>query len=268
MFHPYVNKLIENLPDQEVKTMKRLDLVLTGCYPFNKQFLMGSLLFLKEMEKRGYVKVCRISGNGFGTLAGLLYFSDSINILSDYDLKTLPELGRLLKDKVPKNILKNKLFISYYDVVSCVKITKSKFKTPAKLMDEVIKSCYLPFVVDGNIAYKSTFVDGLSPYIFDVKRDRQIFYCSPLNYPYLRVLGNETSRVLTGILDIHGFFIIKQSTAMCSYVNDWSWFDRKIDILKYIVERIVIYLIYTMFMVKPYVPDFILEKVVCLNQVL
>ena len=259
MFHPYVNKLVENLPD-EMKTTRRLDLVLTGCYPFNKSFLIGALLFLKEMEKRGYIKVCRISGNGIGSLAGLLYFSDSINILSDYDLKTLPNLGRLLKDKVPKHILKNKLFISYYDVALRVKITKSKYKTPAKLVDEVLKSCYLPFVVDGNIAYKTQYMDGISPYIFDVKRDRQILYCSPLNYQYLRVLGNETSKVLTGILDIHGFFIIKQSTSMCSYVSDWSYCDRNIELLKYIVERIVVYIIYTTLTIKPYVPDFVVKK--------
>jgi len=258
MFDSYVNKLIENIPE-EMKTMRRLDLVLTGCYHFNTSFLMGSLLFLKEMEKRGYIKVCRISGNGLGSLAGLLYFSDSINTLSDYDLKTLPELGRFLKDKVPKNILKNKLFISYYDSALCVKITKSKYKTSAKLIDEVVKSCYLPFVVDGSIAYKNKYVDGISPYVFDLKRDRKILYCSPLNYQYLRVLGNETSKVLTGILDIHGFFITETTTSMCSYVNEWSCFDRNIELLKYIVERIVVYLIYTMLMVKPYVPDY-LEK--------
>jgi hypothetical protein len=259
MFQPYVNKLIENIPD-EMKTKRKLDLILTGCYPFNTSFLIGSLLFLKEMEKRGYIKVCRISGNGLGSLAGLLYFSNSINMLSDYDLKILPELGRLLKDKVPKHMLKNKLFITYYDVALCVKITKSKYKTPAKLIDEVLKSCYLPFVVDGNIVYKNQFMDGLSPYEFDVKRDRQILYCSPLNYQYLRVFGNETSKVLTGILDIHGFFIIKQNTSMCSYLNEWSCFDRNIELVKYIVERIVIYLIYIMLTVKPYLPNRVMEK--------
>ena len=141
-----------------------------------------------------------------------------------------------------------------------MKITKSKYKTADKLIDEVVKSCYLPFVVDGSIAYKNKYVDGLSPHVFEVKRDRQIFYCSPLSYQYVRASGNETSKVLTGILDIHGFFIIKQRSSMCSYVNDWNCFDRNIELLKYIVERIVVYLIYTMFMVKPYVPDFILEK--------
>ena len=259
MFQPYVHKLIKNISD-EMKTKRKLDLILTGCYPFNISFLIGALLFLKEMEKRGYIKVCRISGNGLGSLAGLLYFSDSINMLSDYDLKTLPELGRMLKDKVPKHILKNKLFVTYYDAALCVKITKSKYKTPAKLIDEVLKSCYLPFVVDGNIVYKNQFMDGLSPYEFDVKRDRQILYCSPFNYQYLRVLGNETSKVLTGILDIHGFFIIKQGTSMCSYLNEWSCFDRNIELLKYIVERIVVYIIYTMLILKPYLPNRVMEK--------
>ena len=265
MFHPYVNKLIENLPD-EMKTRRKLDLVLTGCYPFNISFLMGSLLFLKEMEKRNYIKVCRISGNGLGSLAGLLYFSDSINILSDYDLKRLPELGRLLKDKVPKHILKNKLFISYYDASLCVKITKSKYKTPAKLIDEIIKSCYLPFVVDGNIANKNQFMDGLSPYVFDVKRDRQILYCSPFNYNHLQMSWNThhentcTSNILSGLLDIYAFFITKRSTSMCSYLNEWSCFDRNVELLKYIVERIVIHTIYLILMVKPYVPEFVILR--------
>lgn len=259
MFHPYVNKLVENLPD-EMKTIRKLDLVLTGCYPFNKTFLIGALLFLKEMEKRGYIKVCRISGNGLGSLAGLLYFCDSINILSDYDLKTLLNIGEQLKDKVPENLLKNKLFITYYDVALGVKITKSSYKTPAKLIDYIIKSCYLPLVVDGNIAYQNKYVDGLSPHIFDARRDRQILHCTPLNYNYLRVLCLKptcTSKVLTGILDVHGFFIMKQSISMSSYVNDWGWFDISIEFLKYIVERMVVYAIYIMLVVKPYLPNYV-----------
>ena len=126
MFHPYVNKLVENLPD-EIKTSKtplKLDLVLTGCYPFNKSFLVGTLIFLKEMEKRGYIKVCRISGNGLGSLAGLLYFCDSINILSDYDLKTLLNIGEQLKDKVPENLLKNKLFLKIFFSINFNLLTK------------------------------------------------------------------------------------------------------------------------------------------------
>ena len=44
---------------------------------------------------------------------------------------------------------------------------------------------------------------------------------------------------------------------MCSYLNEWSCFDRNIELLKYIVERIVVYLVYIMLVVKPYVPDYV-----------
>jgi len=268
MFRPFVKKLIENIPDELKRDKKKLklDLILTGCYTFNVSFLTGALLFLKEMEERNYVKVCRISGNGLGAVAGLLYFCDSVNTLQDYNLETLPNLGFILKNKIPPKILKNKLFLSYYDASACLKINKSKFKSNDKLIDDVIKSCYLPLLVDGDVVYKNKYMDGLTPYLFDVKRDRQILYCCPFNYGNLRVSMNTcqettcTSKVLCGLLDIHGFFITQQSSSMCSYFNDWSCCDKKIDFLKYVIERITVYIVYVVLIVKPWVPDYVSKR--------
>ena len=61
MMNEFVVKLIDNLPDS-IKNAKEplvLDLVLDGG-AFNGSYLVGALYFLKEMEKRKYVKINRI----------------------------------------------------------------------------------------------------------------------------------------------------------------------------------------------------------------
>ena len=82
MISEYVNKLIENLPN-EMKTNKlplKLDIVLDGGV-FNGSYLIGALYFLKEMEKRNYIYIERVSSCSIGSIVGLLYFiDDSLNV--------------------------------------------------------------------------------------------------------------------------------------------------------------------------------------------
>ena len=60
MINDYVNKLIENLPDDiKNRTMpEEIDLVLDGGV-FNGSYHVGALYFLKEMERRKYIKINR-----------------------------------------------------------------------------------------------------------------------------------------------------------------------------------------------------------------
>ena len=64
MIKTYINKLIENLPDEikenaRNKTPIKIDLILDGGI-FNGSYLVGALYFIKEMESRKYIKVERI----------------------------------------------------------------------------------------------------------------------------------------------------------------------------------------------------------------
>ena len=102
MINEYVIKLIDNLPDdlKNSKTPLRLDLVLDGGV-FNGSYLVGALSFLKEMEKRNYIVVERISGCSIGSVVGFLYFIDALD--------TMPKFYDLVKkDFIENHFLKFK----------------------------------------------------------------------------------------------------------------------------------------------------------------
>ena len=88
MINEYVIKLIDNLPDdlKNSKAPLRLDLILDGGI-FNGSYLVGALYFLKEMEKRNYVTVERISGCSIGSIVAFLYFIDALDVMPQlYDI--------------------------------------------------------------------------------------------------------------------------------------------------------------------------------------
>ena len=88
MIQEYVNKLIENLPD-DIKNGENplhIDLVLDGGV-FNGSYLVGALYFLKEMEKRNYIKIERISGCSVGSIVAFLYYIDGLHLMHKlYDI--------------------------------------------------------------------------------------------------------------------------------------------------------------------------------------
>ena len=83
MINDYVVKLIDNLPDdiKNVKKPQSIDLVLDGGI-FNGSYLVGALYFLKEMEKRNYIKIERISGCRIGSIVAFLYYIDGLELMS------------------------------------------------------------------------------------------------------------------------------------------------------------------------------------------
>jgi len=91
---------------------------------------------------------------------------------------------------------------------------------------------------------------------------------SKFKFLLLENLKNEKSnfhRILSGVLDIHNFFIKQTSTDMCSYVNEWSLFNRARICLKTLIEKILVYFVYLVFLIKKYIPpklkDYVLYKI-------
>jgi hypothetical protein len=287
MINKYVEKFIENLPE-ELKNSKKpikLDLVLDGGI-FNGSYLVGALYFLKEMEKRNYIKICRISGCSIGSIVAFIYIIDCLDISENFysiifeQLKNTHNLNinkilySILENKIPDDIcnkVNNKLYITYTNIQKQKNKVKRTYKNKEEIINTIIKSSYIPFLMDGNILFKNKYIDGINPYVFKNRNDRKILHLDLFGYDkikYLINIKNEKTnfhRILSGLLDIHNFFIKQTNTDMCSYVNDWSIFNKGRIFLKIIVEKILIYFTYLIFLIKKYIPhkikDYTLYKI-------
>ena len=274
MITNYVNKLIENLPDsiKNVKEPMKIDIVLDGGL-FNGSYHVGALYFLKEMENRKYIKIDRISGCSIGSIVGFLYFIDSLDLMpklydlinkefrKTYSLSILKELKTYITDYIPSDIcerVNGKLFITYNNIKKGKKIVKSNYKDVDDIINTIIKSSYVPYLIDGNVLYENKSIDGITPFIFKERKNKILYldlYGNDKFWYLLNVKNEKTNyhRILSGLLDIHSFFIKQTNTPMCSYVNDWSNSHICFNYLKLIIERISIYMIHVLLFIQKYI---------------
>lgn len=286
MINDYVIKLIENLPDdiKNVNEPIKMDLVLDGGI-FNGSYLVGALYFLKEMENRKYIKIERISGCSVGSIVGFLYFIDSLDLMpklydlintefrQTYNLNLIKELKKHLLDRIPDDICKiinDRLYITYNNIKKNTKPVKKNYKDVDDIINTIIKSSYIPYLIDGNILHENKFIDGITPFIFKERENRilhlDLFGSDKLGN-LLNVRNEKTNyhRILSGLLDIHSFFIKKTNTSMCSYINDWTYYNTFYNYIKTLIEKICICLIHLLLFVQTKMPrefkDTVLYKI-------
>jgi hypothetical protein len=276
MINEYVIKLIENLPDdlKNSKTPLRIDLVLDGGI-FNGSYLVGALCFLKEMEKRNYIIIERISGCSIGSVVAFLYFIDALDEMpklydivknefkEKYRLPTIKEIKKHLQNKIPENIcekINGRLYICYNNIKKGSKTIKSQYKNVDEIMNTIIKSCFIPYLIDSEILYEGKYIDGINPYIFSQEPNKKILFLDLFGYDkignLLNVKNEKTNyhRILSGLLDIHNFYIKQTNTQMCSYVNDWSFTNMGFNYIKILIEKMLIYITYFLIYVKNKIP--------------
>jgi len=277
MMKEYIDALIDNLPEEVTKNTEPLciDLVLDGG-SFNGSYLIGALLFLKEMERRQYVKIKRISGCSIGSVVGLLYLMDSLETMMElykvaakhfkenHNLEVIKILPTLLQDKIPDDIcsrVNDRLFISYNNVKTNKKRVRHKYKNKEQVFHTIVKSCFLPYLIDGKLTYQNQYIDGFTPFVFSVCKDRRkVLYFDLFGYDkifkFLNIKNETTNlyRVFSGMLDIHYFYLKGTNTSMCSYINDWSWYNKSFFCLKWIVERAVVLIVQTILYFKSFSP--------------
>jgi len=285
MINEFVAKLIDNLPD-DIKNSKEplvLDLVLDGG-AFNGSYLVGALYFLKEMEKRNYVKINRISGCSVGAIAGFLYYIDGLHLMTNlyevitadfrqsYQLQFVKELHKYLGPHIPNDIcqqINGKFFITYHNIKKGKKPVRSKYANVADILKTIVKSSYIPFLIDGNVLYEKKYMDGITPFVFNTEANKKILYLDLFGADKISNLlnvKNEKSnyhRVLSGLLDIHSFYIKQTNTQMCSYVNDWSFISKGSNYIKWLVEKLITYFIYFVVLISKRIPVEFKESVFC-----
>jgi hypothetical protein len=270
MIGDYAIKLIDNMPTHPTNLV--LDVILDGG-AFNGSYMLGALYFLKELEKRQHIKIDRISGCSIGSLVGFLYVIDSLDSMTDLYTTVYKEIKRtrnftilkqiktLLGNKIPEDVcdrLNNVLYITYNNIQKGTKPVKCVYKDADDIINTIVKSSFIPFVTDGSVTYKEKYVDGINPFIFKQEPGKKILY---LNLSSFNKIGhiwnikNEPTnyhRALSGLLDIHHFFIKQSNTEMCSYVEDWSTTHKAVQQLKRIIEFCIVKLVCVIVYIKKF----------------
>jgi predicted patatin/cPLA2 family phospholipase len=274
MLETYISKLVDNIPLSKKSQREKIDIILDGGL-FNGSYLIGALYFLREMEKNGYVEVDKLSGCSIGSLACVLYTADLLDLTTEIynmaidqfkkttHLEVVDDILSKIHKKLPPDICKRmngRVFITYYDLKKGKKIVKSKYKNKKEIIDVVKRSCFVPYLIDGNFMHKERYVDGIFPHILPKEKGKRILYLDLLGYDkithIISVKNEKTNfhRVLSGLLDIHLFYIKQQPTLMCSYVDEWSLVRQTYHfIIKKIFEILIFYNIYFYYLIHKYI---------------
>ena len=261
-----------------------LDLVLEGgC--MNGAYEIGGLMLVKELEKLSYFKIKRISGASVGAYAGLLYLINKLHVyVEEYEKMkegfretlTLEKLEQQLRklvfnlsDNQFKSLQKKKLYVRFYDINTKECILKNKYKNREDLIETILKSCHMPFLINGKMFYEKDnkqYIDGGMPYIFkdyEMKDKRKTLYMTLTRYDKIKSILNVSNektihgRILEGIIDTYNFFLKKRTTDMCSYVEEWGIPETLRYATFSFAYKILVYVIYILYKIHEYIFPFI-----------
>jgi hypothetical protein len=186
-----------------------------------------------------------------------------------YSLGFIKNMKKYLGDRVPDDIcekVNGRLYITYNNIKKGTKPVKSVYKNVDDIINTIIKSSYIPYLIDGNVLYENKCIDGITPFIF-TERERKILYLDLFGSDkvgnLLNVKNEKTNyhRILSGLLDIHSFFIKQSNTPMCSYVNNWTYYNICFNYIKTIIEKMCIFIIHILLYVKTHISDEFKETV-------
>ena len=241
----FINTLIENIPEKNLPP--ELDLVLDGG-AFNGVYMLGGLFYIKELESREKLKIKRVSGCSIGAILGILFLLNKMDISieicnSSYkylrrhqDLKKVVVLFKKILNDVVKEedliVVNNRFYLTYFDTIKGKQIIKKRYKSKSELIDNIIKSLYVPYLIDRKPTDDDGCIDGAFPYMFKSRENkRKVLFLNLQSFDKIKkmiFIKNEKNiypRLLEGLMDTHRFFETNKSNNMCSYVNDWSIID-------------------------------------------
>jgi len=273
----FINTLIENIPEKHLS--KEIDLVLDGG-AFNGVYMLGGLFYMKELEAREKIKIKRVSGCSIGAILGLLFLLDKMDlaksvcymcykcIRKNQDLKKMlivikKELDKTITDEDVKKA-NNRFYLTYFDTKKGKQIVKRKYKTRAELIDYVVKSLYVPYLIDREYTDKDGCIDGAFPYMFKSKNNenRKVLFFNLQSFDKIKKMifikkeKNIYPRLLEGLNDTHSFFEKNEPNNMCSYVNDWSI----TQILFFRLREIIYVILFYIFRVGLYIDTIFPER--------
>lgn len=241
----YIKALIENIDKKQLP--KELNLIFDGGL-FNCGFSTGVALYIKTLEETNLISVKKLSGCSAGSLIALWYIGGCNELGIDYFETIMQTFKRDLNfsqfkssvaefvdhlfklennDYKPISILDDKLFINYYDASKNKQKVISKFTDRAHLIKCILRSCHIPYLIDGNARCEERYLDGIVPYIFNDGESLFIKLLTFNKFTRSFILKSEANihfRLLSGVSDANDFFT-RGNSDMCCYISHRSYND-------------------------------------------
>jgi len=260
-----------------------IDLVLDGG-AFSGSYLIGCMFYLQSLEHDNIISIKRVSGTSIGSLLAITYFLNDFenceyyyNISAqcfheNHDLTIIDDILNMFKNKMKLwekqngysfyRFVSDKLFVNYFDVTQREQIVVSHFENNEHICQCIKRSCFVPFVINGDMICEDKYIDGLYPYLFQNINDTcvlgsRVLFLQLSSYCYncLHIENerdNNSQRILTGILDIHRFFLCdgKKSTSICSFLDQWNYIHYFVFYLRVFITHVIVLFIYFLFILK------------------
>ena len=292
-----VSNLFENI-DQEKKrkphrTPMRINVILDGG-AFNGSYSLGTLYYLKNLEKHHHISVKRLSGCSVGAFLCVLYLLDDLKYGFHYykEIRNcfhkhndLSACVKIVEDILEKITLwekthkqsfylfcKERLYITYFELPTCSQQMSCVFESNSHLCELLLRSCHIPLIVNNKWS-RNSYVDGFFPYLFNedghvpnTSSSEKNLFVNLFSYNtyrmlYIRGEENNIQRVMTGVLETHAFFNSGKcfhncvTNHLCSYVENWNVFQKQFFQMRKCMTYILIHCVYFMENVSTYFHD-------------
>ena len=268
----YIKALIVNVDNSSIP--KTINLIFDGG-AFNAFYATGIALYLLELQKQN-ITIEKVSGCSAGAgvamnfLAGDFTYTEQLFEKTTACIRDTHQLGvlhSLIHDNVyylfdndttALDILQDRLFISYYDVDERKHKVVSTYNSRDDLVEYLIRTTFVPYLINGESRHKNKYIDGISPHIFSNKYPN-LFIKLLTNGRAARCLmtkseENPHHRIMAGVSASNDFFTTGSSN-MCSYMHDWTMIDnilfRGRTIFVFFIFTIIEWLVF----IKSYIPN-------------
>jgi hypothetical protein len=173
------------------------------------------------------------------------------SVIERLDLSYFKEAVTQDTSGINVEMLKDRLFVTYYNVLPERKrVIQCEYADVNDLRDALCASAYLPVLMDGGMTYSSNggkrqCIDGGLPYLFDYDKEKTLYvklsgWNKVGNMFSHRGEKNGRGRVCEGIVSAYNFFLYGEAGSdMCSWLSNWSTFDRVVHGFKNIFCLIV-----------------------------
>ena len=280
----YITSLVENIPFEQFPNGKitEIDLVLDGG-AFNGIFMLGALFYIKELEIQYKIKITRISGCSIGAIMGLMYLLNRLdlamelitisftNIRKHQDFKkVIRHVKKQMYSVITDSdvlVCNRRFFLTYFDTAKGKQIVKSKYNSKKEIIDSIVKSLYVPYLIDRNVTDKDGCIDGAFPYMFKRQdSDRKILFINlqGLNkifkMIYIKNEKNIYPRLMEGLHEMHNFICTGEPTSLCSYVNEWNIVDILYFRLRESLYTFIFYVFRTFLQIEQFFPKQLKNK--------